>query len=112
MDYRALRLHFTSMSNQSLSVEGRQQVNKASVAKNWTFVNADLEVAVESLYVGMILSISVDVEPSVAAGARKDIGSRIDAASLCPPNHPDKTILHYQFKTSVDHIQTAENWRN
>ena len=66
------------------------------MTENGTLSDSDLEVAVESLYVGMILSVSVDIEPSVATGSRKDVGSRINAAALCPSNHPNETVPHNQ----------------
>jgi hypothetical protein len=38
------------------------------------FRDADLEIAMEALYVGMVLPVSVDIESPVATGSREDVG--------------------------------------
>ena len=58
--------------------------------------DSDLEVAVKPLYVGMILSVSVYMKAAIATGSRKNVGSRIDTTSLCPPNHPDEVVSRSQ----------------
>jgi len=44
------------------------------VAVDRAFRNSNLEVAMEPLYIRVVLSVAENVEPSIGAGSRKDVG--------------------------------------